>query len=142
MTLLLMGMSSTLIKEYKLPVFSFLFHRSIASSSAASAHTPAPIPAPTPANTPAQQSSVPPATRKRKRRESGIDEVDEALLSTLDKLHQHQDGEKAFGEHIASCLRQLNPHQRAIARVEIDKVLLNLQFPEDPYASSNYYNFN
>ena len=78
--------------------------------------------------------------RKRKRQE--IDELDQVLISKLDKL---QDWEAAFGDHIASCLRQLNPCQRAISRVEIDKWLLNMQFPEDSnetYFSTNYYTFN
>ena len=75
-----------------------------------------------------------------------MDELDQALISRLDKL---QDGEAAFGDHIASCLRQLNPRQRAIARVEIDKLLLNIQFPADTSSLhsdetfyNNYYSFN
>ena len=65
--------------------------------------------------------------KKRKRQES-MDELDQALISRLDKL---QDGEAAFGDHVASCLQQLNPRQRAITRVEIDKLLFNIQFPAD-----------
>ena len=78
--------------------------------------------------------------RKHKRQE--IDELDQVLISKLDKL---QDREGTFGDHVASCLRQLNPCQRAIARVEIDKLLLNMQFPEDgneTYFSTDYYTFN
>ena len=76
-----------------------------------------------------------------------MDELDQALISRLDKL---QDGEAAFGDHVAACLRQFNPRQRAIARVEIDRLLLNIQFPpEDPSSLHsdetfypNYYSFN
>ena len=75
-------------------------------------------------------------SHKRKRRESSIDEVDRALLSRLENVQEHQDGEAAFGEHVAACLRQLNPRQRAVARIEIDKVILHLQFPEEPYSTT------
>ena len=82
-------------------------------------------------STPASESSVPPTVQggshKRKRQESSIDEIDEALLSRLEKVQQQQDGEASFGEHIAACLREMNPRQRAIARIEIDKLLMNIQ---------------
>ena len=55
-------------------------------------------------------------------------------LSRLDSLQQHQDGDTAFGEHVAACLRQMHPSQRAIARIEIDKVLLQIQYPEEPHS--------
>ena len=41
--------------------------------------------------------------RKRKQQENTIDDIDQTVLSRLDKL-QHQDGEGAFGEHVAACL--------------------------------------
>ena len=59
------------------------------------------------------------------------DEVEKALLLRLQTLQQQQDGEAAFGEHVAACLRQMNPRERAIARLEIDKILFKVQYPED-----------
>ena len=100
-------------------------------------------------STSCQQPSIPlvPDTvtashKKRKRENSCGDELDTALLKRLEGLQQQQDGEAAFGEHVASCLRQMNPRQRALARIEIDKVILNIQFPEDSYSNDPYYTFN
>ena len=70
------------------------------------------------------------ADHKRKRSENG-NEVEKALLLRLQTLQQQQDGEAAFGEHVAACLRQMNPRERAIARLEIDKILFKVQYPED-----------
>ena len=95
------------------------------------------------ANTPVRPptSTAQGMSRKCKRQERNIDEVDEAILSRIDRLQQ-EDGEEAFGKHVAACLRQMNPRQRAITRIEIEKLLLNMQFPDDPYSpyTSNYYN--
>ena len=100
----------------------FNFHRSTASAVA---------------NRPANQLSLPPVQErvscKRKRSESCADEIDQALLLRLQTLQQQQDGETAFDEHVAATLQQMNPHQQAIARIGIDKVLLRSQFPEHPY---------
>ena len=80
--------------------------------------------------------------KKRKREDSSLDEVDHALLSRLEDLHKEQNGETAFGEHVAASLQLMTPRQRASARVEIDKVLLNIQFPEEPYTPNDpYYTF-
>ena len=72
------------------------------------------------------------AGSKRKRSENG-DEVEKALLLRLQMLQQQQDGEAAFGEHVAASLglRQLNPRERAIAKIEIDKILFKVQYSED-----------
>ena len=79
------------------------------------------------------QLSVPLArgTVGHKRKQSESSDVDKALLLRLQTLQQQQNGEAAFGEHVAACLRQLNPCERAIARLEIDKILFKVQFPEN-----------
>ena len=83
-------------------------------------------------STPAQLISDTTARRtagsKRKRSENG-DEVEKALLLRLQTLQQ--DGEAAFVEHVAASLRQLNPRERAIAKIEIDKILFKVQYSED-----------
>lgn len=79
--------------------------------------------------------------RKRKR-DRCFDDFDDVLIKRLEGLQKPPDGEAAFGEHVASCLRQLNPRQRALARIEIDKVLFTAQFPEAPYSNDPYYDSN
>ena len=85
-------------------------------------------------STPAQLISDTTARRtagsKRKRSENG-DEVEKALLLRQQTLQQQQDGEAAFVEHVAASLRQLNPRERAIAKIEIDKILFKVQYSED-----------
>ena len=46
---------------------------------------------------------------------------------------QQQDGDAIFGDHVASRLRQFTPRQKAIAYIEIDRLLLKIQYPNDPY---------
>lgn len=46
---------------------------------------------------------------------------------------QVQDGDAIFGDHVASRLRQFSPRQKAIAYIEIDRLLLKIQYPNDPY---------
>ena len=82
------------------------------------------------------------SSRKKKRDDSCIDEMDAALIKRLEGLQQQQAGEAAFGEHVAFGLRQMNPRQRALARIEIDEALLNIQFPEDAYSNDPYYTFD
>ena len=86
----------------------------------------------TASSTPALQLSVPPArgTVGRKIKQSDSSDVDKAQLLRLQTLQQQQDGEAAFGKHVAACLRQLNPHESAIARLEIDKIF-KVQFAVD-----------
>ena len=70
------------------------------------------------------------AGSKRKRSENG-DEVEKALLLRLQTLQQQQDGQAGFAEHVAASLRQLNPRERAIAKIEIDKILFKVQYSEE-----------
>ena len=65
---------------------------------------------------------------KRKREE--IDDVERALIERLEQLKKpHQDEAAAFGNHIAARLRTFTPRQYAMACLEIEKVLFNIQFP-------------
>lgn len=48
-------------------------------------------------------------------------------------IQQPQDGEAIFGDHVASRLRQFTARQKAIAYIEIDRLLLKIQYPNDPY---------
>ena len=71
-------------------------------------------------------------TRKRKQQ---LDAVDSALLSQIEKCSGNEDGDEAssFGQHVAFCLRRLSDRQRALACIEIDKALFNIEFPDDLY---------
>ena len=52
------------------------------------------------------------------------------------------DGETHFIKlsHVAAILCQLTPKQQAIAKLQIDQILLNVKFPFDPY-THNYYDY-
>ena len=39
------------------------------------------------------------------------------------------DEESLYADHIAAILRRFNPRQKALARVQIDQVLFNIEFP-------------
>ena len=70
------------------------------------------------------------------------------LLRSLQDLQERRksepeiDAEGHYGRHVAATLRKLNPRQQAIAKLQIDQVLFNIEFPSDRYPpppSSNYY---
>ena len=89
-----------------------------------------------------------PAVKKRK--VSKGDEIDDMLMRSLKDIQERQnkrsgtdtsDGETHFGNHVAATLRRLTPKQQAIAKLQIDQILLNVEFPCEPYTHppSNYY---
>lgn len=68
------------------------------------------------------------------------DEVDEAILKSLNQMEEgrtqrrKEDEEDFFEKHVAAVLRRLPDRARAIARLHIEQVLLEAEFP-DPDAS-------
>lgn len=80
--------------------------------------------------------------RKRKKQSATADDsLDTALLSQINKLTDPEDEAAAFGSHVASRLRGFSKHQMAIACVEIEKVLLNIEFPSPhPSQYSSFHN--
>lgn len=78
-----------------------------------------------------EDSSVAPEVKKRKF--SCGYEVDSAILKCLkgleDKEPRMLDEEELFGMHIAAVLRRLTNRQKAIARLRIQKVLTDVEFP-------------
>ena len=61
-----------------------------------------------------------------------MDEVDEAILKTLASSQDTQMyDEEFFGRHIGAALRRLSPKQKALAKVQIEQVLLILNFLND-----------
>ena len=41
------------------------------------------------------------------------------------------DDEEFFGRHIGAALRRLSPKQKALAKLQIEQVLVNIEFPND-----------
>ena len=63
-----------------------------------------------------------------------MDDVEKQLISTIKNLDDTKpDEEGAFGDSVAARLWCLSPRQKTMAYIEIDKVLLGLKYPNDPY---------
>ena len=98
-----------------------------------------------------------------KKRRIRADEVDELLVKSLNSLQEKKaktvtiDEEGHFGKQVAASLRRYTPRQRAIAKLRIQQVLTEVEFPPEfmsptgnhfstppmSYSSSiptNYYN--
>ena len=73
--------------------------------------------------------------------------MEKTLVRRLEELkrNEHQDEAAAFGNHVAGRLRTFTPRQYAIACLQIEKILVDTQFPHnDPYSQtpSDYYDFD
>lgn len=62
--------------------------------------------------------------------------MDDAILKCLKVLDERKqrslDEEELFGSHIAAILRRFNKKQKAIARLRIQEVLVDVEFPDTP----------
>lgn len=68
----------------------------------------------------------------KKRKKTKGEEVDDAILKTLTNIEGTQmDEEELFGRHVGAALRRFTPRQRAIAKLQIEQILVNTEFPED-----------
>lgn len=80
----------------------------------------------------AQQQSLS-ASNEPKKNQRDCYALEMAILSELRKLsNKDEDAASAFGRHVSSRLRRLTPRQNAIACLEINKLLLNIEFPNEP----------
>ncbi len=70
--------------------------------------------------------------KKRRKLQASTVVVEQEILSSIRSLGQESpaDGEAHFANHIASVLRELPSRQRALAKIEIDRILFSFQFPE------------
>ena len=81
-------------------------------------------------------SPTEPPHAKKKKVEKGS-EVDEVILGSLRDLHERRsrrgvaDEHELFGQHIAAVLRGFNRRQQVQARLRIEQVLIDVEFPED-----------
>ena len=83
-----------------------------------------------------------PVPKKRRCSNKADAAMDEVIIRSLKGIEDRQakrdhrpetvDGEGHYGSHVAATLRKLTPKQQAIARLQIDQVLLNVEFPCDP----------
>ena len=87
-----------------------------------------------------------PPTQRRKGCKG--DDVDAVIIQSLkgsqerwaQKVTQEEEGkslmndeEGHFGMQVAATLRRLTPRQKAIAKLRIDQVLVDVEFPAEPY---------
>lgn len=75
--------------------------------------------------------------RRNKRKRAEMDSIETAILSSLRQEDAESDAEELFGLHVASVLWSLPPRQRAYAKMEIDRLLYTIQFPDMiPYGAT------
>lgn len=76
---------------------------------------------------------------KRKNSSQKRDEVEELMITELKEIQERRtakeltDDEGYFGQHVAATLRKFNDRQKAIAKIQIEQLLVNIEFPSDPY---------
>ena len=58
-----------------------------------------------------------------------------SMKDIQERRSKDADAEAHFGSHVAATLRRLQPRQRAIAKLQIDQILLNAEFPCEPMGS-------
>ena len=75
----------------------------------------------------------------KRNRISELEDVEKTLTERLEQLKKPEDQDEAtaFGNHVAARLKSFTPRQYAIACLQIEKVLVNVQFPQshdhDPF---------
>ena len=87
--------------------------------------------------------SVAPPPSKRKKSRVG-DDVEELLVRNLKQLEERRgdDEEELFGRTVAATLRRLSQRQRAVAKMRIQTMLLDIEFPEEAYIQSQHTVYN
>jgi hypothetical protein len=91
----------------------------------------------------ASSSKLGPSSRGRKRK---MDPVEQAILESMNKFHasnvshQESDDDAHFGRQVTSTLRRFSNQQKALAKVRIQQVLMEVEFDSSPspYSMSNY----
>ena len=83
----------------------------------------------------------PPPVKKKKATRG--DDVDEAIIKSLKDLEERRTrrevGEnESFGRHIGAVLRRFSPRQQAQARLRIEQVLIDVEFPDDAHTPMHY----
>ena len=85
-------------------------------------------------------NSAPPSKRKKARTE---DDIEEVLVRNLKHLEERADDEEElFGKTVAATLRRFSLRQRAVAKMRIQTMLLDIEFPDDAYTHPQRTMFN
>ena len=87
--------------------------------------------------------SVAPPPSKRKKTRVG-DDVEELLVRNLKHLEERRadDEEELFGRTVAATLRRFSLRQRAVAKMRIQTMLLDIEFPEEAYIQPQHAVYN
>lgn len=87
--------------------------------------------------------SVAPPPSKRKKSRVG-DDIEELVVRNLKHLEEHRgdDEEELFGRTVAATLRRLSQRQRAVAKMRIQTMLLDIEFPEEEYIQPQHTVYN
>lgn len=91
-------------------------------------------------------SCTPSPKNSRKRKISKSDEVDELLIRSLSTLQdravqketKETDAEYLYGQMVCATLQRFNPRQRAAAKLRIQQLLNEIEFPPDFPMSNNF----
>ena len=91
-------------------------------------------------------STQPPAKRRKSSRSKDIDEL---LVQSINMLQESRkkkeelDDEGHFAHHVAATLRRFNSRQKAVAKLRIEQVLVDVEFTQDHYSTPpvNYNQF-
>ena len=85
---------------------------------------------------------------KKKKKISKDDEIDECIIQSLKSIEenrralaqkQEEDDDQLFGRQIAITLHRLTTKQKAIAKLRIQQVLIDVEFPEETNVANSYY---
>ena len=85
-----------------------------------------------------------PQPKPAKRKKTSRDDVDEALLRSLKDIEEMRakravDENDLFGKHVSAVLHRFTPRQQAQARLRIEQVLVDVEFPEETHAYNNMH---
>ena len=102
------------------------------SASNSGSSTIATSPAPVPHNK--GNSATPSSSQSSKKQKSGVDELIVASLNNIQERREKQvkkeiDEESHFCQQVAATLRRFTTRQKAFAKLQIEQVLVNVEFP-------------
>ena len=84
---------------------------------------------------------------KTRKVSSKDDVVGEYIIQSLKNIEErrtqrqaaHEDEDELFGCQIAATLHRLTSRQKAMAKLHIQQVLMDAEFPEESQATNSYY---
>lgn len=79
------------------------------------------------------------------KKRSRSDDVDELLINSISMLQENKRRKKElneeghFGYQVAATLRRFSPRQKAVAKLRIDQVLLDIELTPEQFFTPNSY---